>query len=99
MLDRKQPAAKPSTNRRPRCSRAYIVIMNVSAMTPKAVTAKVPVDHAGPLFRRSGTLPGGTRACGSGTCLAAAAVERRVARARRSVHRNLRDISMSWREP
>lgn len=46
MLESTHPAANPSTNLRARCSSAYIVIMNVSANTPNAVTATVPVDHA-----------------------------------------------------
>lgn len=45
MLERAHPAANPSTNLRARCSSAYIVIMNVSATTPNAVTATFPVDH------------------------------------------------------
>ena len=36
-LDAAHPAAKAKMNRRPRCSRAYISIMNVKATTPKPV--------------------------------------------------------------
>lgn len=46
MLESTHPAANPSTNLRARCSSAYIVIMNMSANTPNAVTATLPVDHA-----------------------------------------------------
>lgn len=46
-LDKTQPHANATTNRRPRCSKAYIVIMKVRATTPNAVTY-MPSSKAAP---------------------------------------------------